>query len=571
MYHMKRYLLFAAVLLAACVVRLGILEGEYGQAAAYPGASLSKEEWNPLIAASVNEKKITVAVDGREYDSRTTPVYMDDRLNIMVSAEILAEGLKCSAHLYRDRELLVEKRNDAVRLKLNEPAMTVNGRQHPLSSPMIKKNGQYYVSLPEVAGEIGYSFEWDMQKNRASAGDNSKLASVVPARYDLREKERLGVVKNQEDTGMCWAFASLSAMESTLLPEESLQFSPDHMTFSNSFAVDVSEGGEYMMALAYLLAWQGPVYEKDDPFGDGKTEPGLLPVKHVQEVQIIEGKDYEKIKEAVFRYGGVQTAFYSSMGGGAKGSEFYNAGEHAYCYIGTERPNHEVLIIGWDDQYPKENFPVNVEGNGAFLCQNSWGDGFGDGGVFYVSYYDTNIGSHNVVYTQIEETDNYDHIYQSDLCGWVGQIGFNEETVYGANVYTAQEAEELSAVGFYAAGKNTEYSIYLVKEFNGPRSLENGTLIANGCMENIGYYTVPAVSGGKALLLEPGERYAVVLKLSTPEAIHPMAIEYAADEPTKDVDLTDGEGYISPDGKRWEHVEDAFSCNLCIKAYTKNR
>ncbi len=90
-------------------------------------------------------------------------------------------------------------------------------------------------------------------------------------------------------------------------------------------------------------------------------------------------------------------------------------------------------------------------------------------------------------------------------------------------------------------------------------------------MENIGFYTVPAKSKGKGLLLEPGERYAVVLKLSTPEAVHPMAIEYAADEPTKDVDLTDGEGYISADGKRWDHVEDTFSCNLCIKAYTKDR
>ena len=50
-----------------------------------------------------------------------------------------------------------------------------------------------------------------------------------------------------------------------------------------------------------------------------------------------------------------------------------------------------------------------------------------------------------------------------------------------------------------------------------------------------------------------------------------MAIEYAADEKTKDVDLSDGEGYISADGKRWERVEEAYSCNLCIKAYTRNR
>ncbi len=48
-----------------------------------------------------------------------------------------------------------------------------------------------------------------------------------------------------------------------------------------------------------------------------------------------------------------------------------------------------------------------------------------------------------------------------------------------------------------------------------------------------------------------------------------MAIEYAADAVTKKVDLTDGEGYISANGDRWDPVEETFSCNLCLKVYTK--
>ncbi len=60
------------------------------------------------------------------------------------------------------------------------------------------------------------------------------------------------------------------------------------------------------MGMAYLTAWQGPVYEADDPYGDGESPDGLKPVKHVQEMQVIEGKDFEKIKEAVFKYGGVR-------------------------------------------------------------------------------------------------------------------------------------------------------------------------------------------------------------------------------------------------------------------------
>ncbi len=568
MSHVKRYILLAVLVAAACVLNFNSFGGDYETVGKFRGAELKEEDWNPLIAETVNEKTISVAIDNKEYTNKDTSIFMDDNLNIMVPVDILTEGLKCSSHIYENKELLVEKRNDKVLLGLDESEISVNDEQWQMTSPMIEVDGAYYISIGELAENIGYNFEWNMEKNQAIAVDTSETASIFPVSYDLREKDRVGVIKNQGSTGTCWAFAALSALESALLPEEALEFSPDHMSMSNSFKVDTNDGGEYTMGVAYLVSWQGPVYEKDDPFGDGKTESGLSAVKHVQEVQMMEGKDYEKIKEAVFQYGGVQTSLYSALRNSSSPSSFYNREKNAYCYIGTEKPNHEVVIIGWDDNYPKENFPINVEGDGAFICQNSWGDEFGENGVFYVSYYDTNIGSHNVVYTKVEETDNYDKIYQSDLCGWVGQIGFNKSSVYGANVYTAESEEALSAVGFYATGKNTEYRVYVVRDFENTDSFEKKELIAEGSLKNAGYYTIPI---GQEVLLEPGEQYAVVLYLDTPEAVHPMAIEYAADEATKDVDLTDGQGYISAAGGRWDRVEETSSCNLCIKAYTKEK
>lgn len=568
MSHFKRYIVLVILSVMACILKFHSFGSDYETVERFRGANLLEEDWNPLIAETVNEKKITVTIDNKEFTNQETSVFMDDHLNIMVPVDILSVGLKCSSHLYEGKELLVEKRNDSVLLGLNQPEISVNDEKKTLESPMIYRENQYYVSIGEVAENIGYNMEWDIEKNQASAVDTVEAVSVVPVSYDLRKRNRTGVIKNQGNTGTCWAFASLSALESDMLPEEAMQFSPDHMSMSNSFRVDEAAGGEYTMAMAYLAAWQGPVFEKDDPFGDGRTEPHLAAVKHVQEIQIMDGKDYAKIKEAVFQYGGVQTSLYSDLGNSAASSAFYNRDNNAYCYIGTEKPNHEVVIIGWDDNYPKENFSVNVEDNGAFICQNSWGEEFGENGVFYVSYYDTNIGSHNVVYTKVERTDNYDKIYQSDLCGWVGQIGFNRPAVYGANIYTAEEEEELSAVGFYAIGKNTEYRVYLVHDFKDTDSLKDRELIAEGRLENPGYYTVKSQ---KKVSLKPGERYGILLYINTPEAVHPMAIEYAADEATKEVDLTDGEGYISANGKRWEHVEEAFSCNLCLKGYTKRK
>ena len=80
---------------------------------------------------------------------------------------------------------------------------------------------------------------------------------------------------------------------------------------------------------------EGPVFEKDDPYGDNKTNPDLTAVKHVQEMQIIDGKDYEKIKEAVFKYGGVQTSIYNSLKSSQSKSPYYDRRTSSYCYIGN--------------------------------------------------------------------------------------------------------------------------------------------------------------------------------------------------------------------------------------------
>lgn len=74
-------------------------------------------------------------------------------------------------------------------------------------------------------------------------------------------------------------------------------FSADHISTQNSYAIGQEEGGAYNIAIAYLTAWQGPVTEEMDPYGDGVTPEGLSPVKHVQEVQIAEDKDFDAIKE----------------------------------------------------------------------------------------------------------------------------------------------------------------------------------------------------------------------------------------------------------------------------------
>ncbi len=557
MKYSKRYIAFTLILAIIFVSNFYIYAKDDSSLGAFRGAQIEDTVWSPLVAADVNGSTITLKIDNKEYTSDNVYVYMDDKRNIMVPVSMLRDALNSSAHVYDENELLVEKHSLTADFKLAD------------DSGFVIYEGQFYVSLDSLSQLLDMTCNFDTATNTLTMTDNSEGVSPVPTKYDLREKLRVSQIRDQGTYGTCWAFAATSALESSLMPEENLLFSVDHMSMSNSFNVNQYDGGDYTMGMAYLAAWQGPVYDADDPYGDGVTRDDLTAVKHVQEIRIIDGKDYQGIKEAVFKYGGVQTSLYSTITSSKARTQYYNRDTNSYCYMGSEKPNHDVVIIGWDDNYPKENFNVDLEGDGAFICQNSWGTQFGDNGVFYVSYYDTNVGTHNVVYTGIEDTDNYDNIYQSDLCGWVGKMGYDKEDMYGANVFTAGSAETLKAASFYATASDTSYKLYVVKNFNNEYSFSDRTLVAEGTLEDAGYYTV---NFNEPVDVEAGERYAIVLYINTPGSTHPMAIEYDSGEKSMaTVDLEDGEGYISYDGVAFINVKEKQDCNLCIKAFSDNR
>lgn len=557
MKYSKRYVVFTLILIIIFVFDFYIFAKDNTTLGEFRGAEIESTVWSPLVAKDVNKNTIHMMIDNKEYTSDTLKFYMDDDRNIMVPVDMLREALNCSARIYQENELWVEKHSLMADYMLGT------------DNDFILYDGKFYASMNSLSEMLDCTCTFDTDTNTLTVVDNSEGISDVPPSYDLRTRLRVSEVRNQGTYGTCWAFAAISALESSLMPEENLLFSVDHMSMSNSFNVNQYDGGEYTMGMAYLAAWQGPVYEKDDPYGDGATDESLSPVKHVQEIRIIDGKDYQGIKEAVFKYGGVQTSLYSNISSSKGNSKYFNKDTNAYCYMGSEKPNHDVVIIGWDDNYPKENFNVDLEGDGAFICQNSWGNEFGDDGFFYVSYYDTNIGTHNEVYTGVENTDNYDNIYQSDLCGWVGKMGYDKEDMYGANVFTATSDQNIKAASFYATASDTSYELYIVNDFKDEYSFAGRKKVAEGTLENAGYYTIKF---DEEVPVTEGERYAVVLHINTPESTHPMAIEYDSGESyLKDVDLDDGEGYISYDGAAFINVKEKQDCNLCIKAFSDNK
>ncbi len=520
------------------------------------------------LVAKMNDTDVIITVAGTQVDEFGYKFYVSDEMKLMVEGDFLRSLLNCSVLQYPDGEVLVMKGDNKIEMKLDSDTATINDKETiNLGSKVItdKDSDRLLIPFDEIAEYLYYNVDYDLVKNwiDLARDDEEKL---LPDAYDMRDYGRVTPVRDQGRYGTCWAFASLGAFESTLMPEDEEVFSTDHMTLCNSYNLGMNRGGEHTMSIAYLAAWQGPVYEEDDPYGDGKTNPDLTAVKHLEEALVINDRDFDTLKSAIFRYGALETSLYSQMDYADSISAYYSEDNASYYYDGEEVPNHDVVVVGWDDNYPKEKFTKMPEGDGAFICKNSWGEEFGDDGYFYVSYYDTNICNKSVVYTRIGEADNYDKIYQSDLLGWVGLMGFGKEEAYFANVYKAGENEEIAAVSFYATDVNTEFEVYLVKNFENTDSLKDREFIVSGSMKHAGYYTVEFP---EAVRLDDNSKYAVVVKIKTPGAVHPIAIEYDVDERTENFDISDGEGYISLYGELWHSAEATQNCNVCLKAFTR--
>ncbi len=69
---------------------------------------------------------------------------------------------------------------------------------------------------------------------------------------------------------------------------------------------------------------------------------------------------------------------------------YVNADTAAYCYPVNRTSgkiiNHIVTVVGWDDNYSKNNFlsSSNVTQDGAWIIKNSWGNQKGDDGYYYL-------------------------------------------------------------------------------------------------------------------------------------------------------------------------------------------
>lgn len=359
--------------------------------------------------------------------------------------------------------------------------------------------------------------------------------------------------------------------------EHNMITSSSNMNERNGFDFGPDDGGNSTMSTAYLTRWDGAVLEENDAYPSPAYPENIkynqVPSDyHVQEVLYLPSResytDNNDIKKAIMDYGAVYASFVVDRSCFDNSATNYYLPEDIYAIRG-----HAIAIVGWDDNYSKNNFTNTPPADGAFICKNSWGKYSGDDGYFYISYYDANIGSIgiNTVFNNIESNTNYNKIYQYDPLGAIGGRSYGNK-VYGANVFPAEDSklssdETLKAVSFYTNDKGTEYEVYVVTNYQSVNSLKKlGSSVASGVMEYAGYHTVNLPED---ITIKAGTRFAVVVKLSNSSGAY-MSVETPVRGYSSKARANSGESFMSANGSSWTDATSmAANTNVCIKAFTQ--
>ncbi len=331
------------------------------------------------------------------------------------------------------------------------------------------------------------------------------------------------------------------------------------MKYSPYGAMEVFEGGANLAAVGYLLSWLGAIPYGVDTYDElGKITMPITTDKdiHVQDVIFVPNNEIPngtQIKLAIMKYGSLDVSFFGQASFDDE-VQYYNPKTYAQYVDVPETANHEVSIIGWDDNFPKEKFLYTPPGNGAWIVKNSYGSDWGDKGYLYVSYYDKSLLSYKpgkvtdyAATAIIENTVPYNKNYQYDIT-WLSNYESSNGTISYRNVFEALDDDLIAGVGTYfnESGVNYTVKIFVNDELK---------LTQEGVSPYVGYHTIKL---GSYVPVKKGDVFKAEITSNW--------IPYLLLEDTR-VHYVQNISFVSFDGKTWKDAYD-LGYIACLKVYT---
>lgn len=415
---------------------------------------------------------------------------------------------------------------------------------------------------------------------------------ALPEKFDLRNEGRSTSVKDQGQHGFCWSFASTASMESNIITKKI-----DNATKDN---LDLSEtGGSW-------FSCNGTTDKTDSTYGDHRFDPfngtqggtaelaaesissgyGAYPEELAKYKDIKNGyseamryysdykfKDYSKLPEDIslikqrLMEKGAMYYTYKSF------DENYYTTEDGICTYSDNGKSvegadgdggHAVTIVGWDDNFSKDNFhpDAGVKNDGAWLVKNSWGDKWGNDGYFWVSY---ESFAYDFGQFEMQDKDSFDTIYQHQSTGtqyiYSGGDAENPQYFSSANVFTAKSKEELKQICYTNAGKsNVNVKIYSLNDnYTSP---VDGKLLTE-FDSNVNYAGTHCLDVPGNITFNEGDKFSVVIEGES------LMTNFRYEDETQPVNDVAGKSYFSVDGTQWTDVADFEQASYAtIKAYT---
>ncbi len=404
----------------------------------------------------------------------------------------------------------------------------------------------------------------------------------LPQSYDSRNVNGVSYVppiRNQKPYGMCWAFsmigqAETSAIKKGLVPDNNsidlseaalnyYMYNLQDITSSGSHNIDfpgyegndytlglydfadmsdwANIGGNKMLASLQMSSYMGYVKENEETSFDrlieykDNIEDYTLDGKYafnsnsfeVGNIEFINSRDIEVIKKAIMKNGSVGISYCFDE----RSESTHNIeGDYFYCSEGDIYTNHAIIVIGWDDNIAKENFYFGEnydnatykieEGDGAWLCRNSLGESYGNGGYFYISYYETSLRDDTFTSTEVIPSNTYEYNYHYDTT--ISPVSVNVNNLIG-NIFKVSDDknQSLDAINIAIDDVNTTFDVEIYTSNIQMETPVDGTkeLTQKVTLDLSGIWTIPL---DKKVPLKKDTYFSIVIR---PEKTFSMFVD----------------------------------------------